>query len=121
MLVFKVIGLLFPFIKEMILGEKTVKEAIKTNKLRVLLIGAICLSILLNFLTIPRLVQISARHVALQKKYDLATREYKEPAAPTPPLADSQLPKPDPTIADPYKRTKDFFEQIRDQEATNKK
>jgi|SRR6185312_1317547 len=66
---FKLIAFLFPFIKEMILGEKTVQEAIRTNKVRVFLIGLILLSFFLNIVFIPKLVKISADYVILDRKY----------------------------------------------------
>jgi hypothetical protein len=66
---FKLIALLFPFVKEMILGEKTIREAIRTNKMRVFLIGLILLSFFLNLVVIPKLVKISADYVMLDRRY----------------------------------------------------
>lgn len=74
---FKLITFLFPFIKEMILGEKTIKEALKTNKMRVFLIGLILLSFFLNMFTIPKLVKISADYVILDRKYKELDERFK--------------------------------------------
>lgn len=74
---FKLLTFLFPFIKEMILGEKTIKEALKTNKMRVFLIGLILLSFFLNMFTIPKLVRISADYVILDRKYKELEDKYK--------------------------------------------
>jgi outer membrane biosynthesis protein TonB len=68
---------LFPFIKEMILGEKSIKEALKTNKMRVFLIGLILLSFFLNMFTLPKLVKISADYVILDRKYKELEDKYK--------------------------------------------
>lgn len=74
---FKLITFIFPFIKEMILGEKTIKEALKTNKMRVFLIGLILLSFFLNMFTIPKLVRISADYVILDRKYKELEDKFK--------------------------------------------
>lgn len=74
---FKLITFIFPFIKEMILGEKTIKEALKTNKMRVFLIGLILLSFFLNMFTIPKLVKISADYVILDRKYKELDERFK--------------------------------------------
>lgn len=80
---FKLITFLFPFVKEMLLGEKTIREALKTNKMRVFLIGLILLSFFLNMTVIPRMIRISADYVLLDRKYkDL--EEGKSVATPAP-------------------------------------
>lgn len=63
------IRFLWPFLKEMILGDRSLKEAIKHHKWRVLLLGTVILSIVLNFLTIPRLLSLAHDHVELKRKY----------------------------------------------------
>ena len=140
MLVLKAITFFWPFLKEMILGEKTLKESLKTHKGRVLLIGVILFSIALNFFAIPKLVAISREHIELRKKY----KEMTEPAPPdapgpavvkgpvTPPEPPPSPPRqPEPYRSEPtrtsqnkpvdsqesYRRTKEFFDRIREQEA----
>jgi len=108
MLVFKAIAFFWPFLKEMILGEKTIRESLRSHKGRLLLIAAILASFALNAFTIPKLVKISAAHVELQRKYAAVTREYRDPgAAPPPPPNKEQS---------PYETTKEFFERLREQE-----
>ncbi|MDR3392327.1 MAG: hypothetical protein P4L77_11395 [Sulfuriferula sp.] len=67
---FKLISMLFPFIKEMVLGEKTVREAFKTNKMRVFMLGLIMFVFFGFAFTLPKLIRISADYVMLEKKYN---------------------------------------------------
>jgi hypothetical protein len=78
MWILKILAFLWPFIKEMVLGDKTLREALKDNKKKVLLALMILASIGLNFFTISRLVIISKDHVVLQKKYVAATETLSE-------------------------------------------
>lgn len=66
---FKLISFLFPFLKEMMLGEKTVREAFKTNKMRVVMLGLILLVFFGFAVTVPKLIRISADYVMLERKY----------------------------------------------------
>lgn len=67
---FKLISMLFPFIKEMVLGEKTVREAFKTNKMRVFMLGLIMFVFFGFAFTLPKLIRISADYVMLERKYN---------------------------------------------------
>lgn len=78
MWILKVLAFLWPFIKEMVLGDKTLKEAIKDNKKKVLLALMILASIGLNFFAISRLVVVSKDFVVLQKKHVAATKSIEE-------------------------------------------
>lgn len=113
MLTFKAITFFWPFLKEMILGESSMKDALKSHKGRVLLIGVILLSIVLNVFTIPRLIAISAAHVELQRKYAQALRD-----------TGTELPQPPPSSSEPkgtpYEETKKFFEHLQEIEKQNK-
>lgn len=60
---------LWPFLKEMVLGDKTVGQALRTNKARVLLLILILGSLGMNMLMTPRLVTISAQYIELQKTH----------------------------------------------------
>jgi hypothetical protein len=66
---YKLISLLFPFIKEMVLGEKSLREALKTNKMRVFLVFLIMFSFFCNVFFTPKLIRVSADLVILEKKY----------------------------------------------------
>lgn len=69
MWILKVLAFLWPFIKEMVLGDKTLKEAIKDNKKKVLLALLIMVSVGMNFFTISRLVVVSQNYINVEKKY----------------------------------------------------
>lgn len=68
MWIFKVLAWLWPFIKEMVLGDKTFKEALDDNKKKVLLIILIFVSLGLNLFLVPRVVVISSNFLALEKE-----------------------------------------------------
>ena len=63
MWIIKVIGFIWPFIKEMILGDKTVAETVHANKIKTLLIIIGLLSIFLNFILVQRLVVLGRKHI----------------------------------------------------------
>lgn len=64
-----VLKLLWPFLKEMLLGDKTVGEALKTNKMRVLLLFLILGSFGMNLLVAPRLYAISSQYIELEREH----------------------------------------------------
>lgn len=70
MLIWRTITLLWPFLKELFLGKKTLREALKTNKGRVFIILAIIGSVVMNIWLVPNIVRISADYVELKHKYD---------------------------------------------------
>ena len=61
--------LLWPFLKEMVLGDKTLSEALKTNKMRVLLLFLIVGSFAMNFFVVPRVYEISSQYVELEREH----------------------------------------------------
>ena len=63
MWIIKLLGFIWPFIKEMVLGDKTVAEAVATNKIKTLLISIGILSLLLNLLLVQRLVVLGKNHI----------------------------------------------------------
>lgn len=66
----QILKFIWPFIKELVLGEQTLGQALKTHKLRVLLIALIMGSFVMNVFTVPRLISISADYIKLEKKYE---------------------------------------------------
>lgn len=72
MLMWRTVTLLWPFLKELFLGKKTLGEALKTNKGRVFLIFAIVGSFAMNVWLIPNVIRISADYVELKHRYDAA-------------------------------------------------
>jgi hypothetical protein len=87
MLAWKTVTLLWPFLKELFLGKKTLREALKTNKGRVFVILGIIGSVILNVWLVPNIVRISADYVDLKHRYDDLKKsdDTKQPAPPTPP------------------------------------
>jgi hypothetical protein len=69
---------IWPFLRELVLGEKTLKQAVQSNKIRVLAIGIIFLSLALNFFALPRLVSITNEYLTLSKKYKDVAEQLKE-------------------------------------------
>jgi hypothetical protein len=67
---YRTIVFLWPFIKGVVLGEKSVKEAVKDHKIRVVGIVVIVLAIAMHFFLIPKLIKISADYLELEKKYN---------------------------------------------------
>lgn len=61
--------LLWPFLKEMFLGDKTVMQAIRTNKTRVLLLFLVLGSFAMNLFVLPRTYEISAQYVELERAH----------------------------------------------------
>lgn len=71
----KVLIFVWPFLKELLLGEATVKEAVQNNKVRVVAIFIIALSLALNFLALPRLVYLAKEHLDLVKAHNQSEKE----------------------------------------------
>ena len=63
MWIIKLIGFIWPFIKEMVLGDKTVAETVHANKIKTLLLFIGGLSFLLNFIMVQRLVVLGKKHI----------------------------------------------------------
>jgi hypothetical protein len=79
--IFKILLFIWPFIKEMVLGKKTMKEAIKDNKRKVAIAFVIVASLGLNMVTLTRLWTLSAQYVDLQKRYTFVDKKMTETTA----------------------------------------
>lgn len=66
----KILTFLWPFVKELTLGDKTLLEALKTNKKKVFFAAVVMLSFAINIFVVPKLVAISNSHVILQREHD---------------------------------------------------
>jgi hypothetical protein len=86
--IIKIFTLLWPFIKEMAFGRKTVREAVQTNKLKTSILLVLIVSVLLNVFSFSKIVAISRQYIMLDKKYKAA-----EGAQKTLPSAKSTEPK----------------------------
>lgn len=75
---FKLLPFIWPFVKELILGKKTVAEAFKDNKKKVLLIGVIMGSFATNIFVIPKLISMASAHVILQREHEKLQTQFNE-------------------------------------------
>lgn len=114
MMLIQTIRFLWPFLKEMILGDKSLVEALRYHFGRVLVMAVIVLSIALNFFTIPKLLALSYDHVELKRNYAaLIKQRYPntevdvvvEPAA-----------RAQPNGGEQYRASKEFFERLSNKE-----
>ncbi len=75
---FKILPFIWPFVKELMLGNKTLAEAFKDNKKKVLMTLIIMLSFALNIFVIPKLITISGQHILLQREHDKLQASLKD-------------------------------------------
>jgi hypothetical protein len=95
--VLKLVSLLFPFVRDMLLGESSLSYALKTNKRRVLLLFLLMFCLGWTFYSIPRLVELAAEEVHLKHQVqDLSAQEGRSAAEQT--SADSPTPISQPTV-----------------------
>lgn len=92
MWILKVLAFLWPFIKEMVLGDKTLKEAIQDNKKKVAFAIFVLCSVGFNFFLMVRLVAISQKYLELEKLHP--TTAVVEPHAHAAPVPTALKPKP---------------------------
>lgn len=62
----------------MVLGERTLKQAVQSNKVRVAALFVIFLSLAINVFTLPRLVIITQQHLELMRQYKELNAHYLE-------------------------------------------
>lgn len=95
---FKALGLAWPFIKEMMLGDKTLVQALRSNKLRLVFMAVGIASMGLNYLTLPKLYSVSLEYKNLQKTYkELKAKDscgLIKPAPVPPPVVNDEPHKP---------------------------
>jgi hypothetical protein len=75
----KILTFLWPFVKELTLGDKTLIEALKTNKKKVFFAALVMLSFAINIFVVPKLVAISNNHVILQREHDALKAKCEAP------------------------------------------
>lgn len=74
---FKIIPYIWPFIREMVFGNKPILKAMRDNKKKVFFAMLILFSFGLNFVAVPRLVTMSMQYIALDKRYKELDAKYK--------------------------------------------
>lgn len=79
MLFLKILSMLWPFIKEAVLGDKTVMETFRTNKMKFVGVFIIIASLGLNYFVVSKIIFISREHIALLKKYKAMESSKKSP------------------------------------------
>jgi hypothetical protein len=99
--------LVWPFLKELVLGGLSLKEGMRTQKKKVFLLFFVSGLIFSLFLIIPRFYQLSQEHIKLEKSVDAVNvqrleKRIKELEAavkkPDPPV---EVKRPEPPKADP--------------------
>lgn len=69
---FYIFRLIWPFLKELVLGGITLKEGMRTQKKRVFLLFFVSGLIFALFLIVPRFYQLSQEHIKLEKSVEAA-------------------------------------------------
>jgi hypothetical protein len=69
---FYIFRLVWPFLKELVLGGVTLKEGMRTQRKRVFLLFFVSGLIFALFLIIPRFYQLSQEHIKLEKSVEAA-------------------------------------------------
>lgn len=126
MFALKILTFLWPFLKEMVLGGKTVKESYKTNPKAVFALWTIAALIALNVATIWAIIKINSKYYTLENEYKVAITtkpitEVPVPATPEKPVVINTVelkdpPKPPPERDDRYRDLKGYFDAIKARE-----
>lgn len=74
----KILMFIWPFIKEMVLGDRSVGEAARENKMKLLLTVVLTASIGLNIFSVHRLWTLSQQYLDLRKEYATLDAKYKK-------------------------------------------
>lgn len=95
MFIFKAMSFLWPFMKEMVLGEKTVKESLKNNKFKVLFLIVSIVSVGYSLYITPVLYEITQELLITTKKYEALKKVPPKTFIVTKPtlIADGTIPK----------------------------
>lgn len=75
---FKLLPFIWPFVKELMLGNKTLTEAFKDNKKKVFTVALIMASFALNIFVVPKLLTISGQYVILQREHEKLQAQVNE-------------------------------------------
>lgn len=74
----KIFMFIWPFIKEMVLGDRSVRETARDNKLKVLLAFVLAASLVMNIFSVNRLWTLSQQYLDLRKEYAFLDGKYKK-------------------------------------------
>ena len=78
MILLKVLKLIWPFIKEMIIGKNSLRYAIRKNRIRVAFFFAVILSFVINWVAVPKLFIISANYIKLEQELKITKEKMAE-------------------------------------------
>ena len=87
----KTLSFLWPFIKEMVFGNKTVAESVKANKIKSLFFFVAVLSLVLNLILFQRLIVIGKDHIDFVK--EMKTKEESTIPITPPVIPEKEIPK----------------------------
>ena len=83
-LVWSIVKTLWPFLWEMVVGKKTLKQAIRTSRKSLVLIIAFCLMLVTTILAVGRLITLSKSQVELERICTGRAAPVTIPSAPKP-------------------------------------
>lgn len=78
---FKILAMIWPFVREMFFGNKNLRQILKENKLRVVVLVILTSSMGLNYFLSHRVVLISRDYLELKEKYQALEGAKKVPVA----------------------------------------
>lgn len=102
---FKILTTIWPFIREMFFGNKTMAEIIKDNKFRVLMLAIITASMTLNYFLTSRTVAISRDYLVLKAEYEALKSSKKTPVTHSQEVKQPVPPSPSIIVAPPLPTT----------------
>jgi hypothetical protein len=76
MVVFKVIPYIVPFLKEMILGKKTWRQAFKENRIKTILTFLMAISVAFNVILTARIGTLAFRYLELSRANEELEKKY---------------------------------------------
>lgn len=78
---FKILAMIWPFVREMFFGNKNLRQILKENKFRVVVLVILTSSMGLNYFLSHRVVLISRDYLELKEKYQALEGAKKVPVA----------------------------------------
>lgn len=78
---FKILAMIWPFVREMFFGNKNLRQILKENKFRVVVLVILVSSMGLNYFLSHRVVLISRDYLELKEKYQALEGAKKVPVA----------------------------------------
>ena len=101
LMTFKILTMLWPFIREMIFGKKSATQILKEHKTWIVVFMVVAFLLSTDLFLTKRLVGISQDYIVLEKKYKELASSRKIPVADGKPVSQAvkTLPTPEPTTA----------------------